>query len=194
MMRNQREHGCCDLLSPAIALGIGLALLSIGCSSSYDHPAPRRLVERGGAIDPAALDPSATSILLSSDAGMQPLASDPAARNVAFCALAFDAGTCTAPMNVYWHNPATGVCELKIYWGCEGNGNRFASVGECVELCGGSAPAPCESTGQMYQPGQPVETECGTCECEPAGSGELRCPQDAGPCEAQNFPSAPEQP
>lgn len=186
-MRRPQEHRCCDLLRRVTASGLSLALLS-GCSSSYDA-APRRLVDRGDSIDPDALDPSATSILISSDAGTHPLASDPGAGNVEFCALPFDAGTCTTPMSVYWHNPATGVCELKIYGGCEGNGNRFASVGECVEMCGGSAPAPCEFAGQMYQPGQPVDTQqidtqCGRCECDPAGSGQLHCPMqgDAGPC------------
>jgi hypothetical protein len=191
-MRDPREHF--DLLRLVTALGTSLTLICVACSSSYDA-APRRLVDRGDSIDHNALDPSATSILISSDAGTHALASDnatpgdgvgPGVGNATFCTLSFDGGPCTTPMNVYWHNPATGMCELKIYGGCEGNGNRFASVGECVEMCGGSAPAPCESSERLYQPGQSVETECGRCECDPAGSGQLLCPKggDAALCDA----------
>jgi hypothetical protein len=189
-MRAQRANGYCEWLRRVAALIV--TLLGVGCSANYDE-APRRWVDRPGAIDPAALgteerrsseeldsldDPGVTFDLLS-DAGMHPV--NPGSSGV--CAVSFDVGDCSKSMNVYWHNPATGVCEFKV--GCPGNENHFTSISECVEVCGGSAPAPCEFAEQRYHPGQLVETECGGCECDPAGSGQLRCPRqgDASPCD-----------
>jgi hypothetical protein len=178
---------------------MSLAMLSVACSSGHE-PAPPPLVERHSSVDPAALDsldaPTLTSDAIASDAGAAPSWAmtgggvEQGAANAEVCGLSFEGGPCDTPMDVYWHNPATGMCELKSYGGCEGNGNRFVSPGECVEVCGGSAPAPCEFAEQMYQPGQAIDTVCGACQCDPAGSGQLHCPMrgDAAPCEAQGVP------
>lgn len=116
------------------------------------------------------------------------------------CSLQFDAGPCEASMPVYWHNPDTGVCELRSYGGCDGNANRYATAEECVNACNGTPPLNCESNGVTYAPGEPLpnDGDCGGCWCDEAGSGGIRCltiqcfetpsfcsqPFDAGVCNA----------
>jgi hypothetical protein len=40
---------------------------------------------------------------------------------------------------------------------------------------GGSELKPCESLGNVYQPGEFIPSDCGGCFCDDQGSGELRC-------------------
>lgn len=56
------------------------------------------------------------------------------------CVLPFDSGSCRAAIPVYaWVN---GSCVERIYGGCEGNENRFASWEECMGTCVGQPPPP----------------------------------------------------
>ena len=63
----------------------------------------------------------------------------------------------------FFHDAATGTCQLFTYGGCDGNANRFESRGECEATCG-VVPAElfaCEVSAdcQVVSPGC-----CGTCE------------------------------
>jgi len=57
------------------------------------------------------------------------------------CGLPLVTGMCQAFIPSFGFNKDTGRCEAFIYGGCKGNGNRFQTVEECVNTCGGtSAP------------------------------------------------------
>lgn len=49
------------------------------------------------------------------------------------CDLPFDAGPCDAAIRVFAF--VDGVCVERIYGGCDGNGNRFATAEECIAAC-----------------------------------------------------------
>jgi trypsin inhibitor len=58
------------------------------------------------------------------------------------CALAFDPGPCRGAIPVYAF--VAGSCVQKVYGGCEGNDNRFASFEECMGTCvGPPTPGAC---------------------------------------------------
>lgn len=47
-------------------------------------------------------------------------------------------GPCKAAIQRYWHNSATGKCELFTYGGCQGNANNFDSLTACQTKCPGA--------------------------------------------------------
>ncbi len=49
--------------------------------------------------------------------------------------------SCDGLMWRYWHNPATGFCQLYFYGGCGASANSFMSWRECVDTCGGQDPS-----------------------------------------------------
>ncbi len=49
--------------------------------------------------------------------------------------------SCDGLMSRYWHNPATGFCQLYFYGGCGASANSFMSWRECVDTCGGQDPS-----------------------------------------------------
>jgi hypothetical protein len=51
------------------------------------------------------------------------------------CEEPFDAGPCDAAVPVYAF--VDGECKAQVYGGCEGNGNRFSTLEECVSSCQG---------------------------------------------------------
>ena len=53
------------------------------------------------------------------------------------CSLPFEAGPCEAAIGVYAF--VNGSCVQRTYGGCQGNGNRFATLEECLSTCGGDA-------------------------------------------------------
>ncbi|KAL0809739.1 hypothetical protein ABMA28_011245 [Loxostege sticticalis] len=55
--------------------------------------------------------------------------SDPA------CKQPIEPGTCYGYFEVYGYNTTTEKCELFIYGGCEGNDNRYETIGECQQAC-----------------------------------------------------------
>uniref|UniRef100_A0A8C2R8L9 BPTI/Kunitz inhibitor domain-containing protein n=1 Tax=Capra hircus TaxID=9925 RepID=A0A8C2R8L9_CAPHI len=44
-------------------------------------------------------------------------------------------GGCNAMMTRYFYNAQTGLCEQFVYGGCEGNGNNFEKLEECMKTC-----------------------------------------------------------
>jgi hypothetical protein len=57
------------------------------------------------------------------------------APTAAICSLPWAGGDCDGAFPRYWHNPASGQCELRSYGGCGGNANRFATLEECTTTC-----------------------------------------------------------
>lgn len=51
------------------------------------------------------------------------------------CALPFDTGPCEAAIPVYAF--VNGSCVARTYGGCQGNGNRFPTLEECMATCEG---------------------------------------------------------
>jgi hypothetical protein len=52
------------------------------------------------------------------------------------CRLPFDPGPCDAAIAVFAF--FDGACVERTYGGCEGNDNRFPTIEDCVQACGGS--------------------------------------------------------
>ncbi|XP_064467487.1 kunitz-type serine protease inhibitor conotoxin Cal9.1c-like [Ornithodoros turicata] len=44
---------------------------------------------------------------------------------------------CLAYIPMYTFNSGTGRCESFVYGGCRGTANRFPTLGDCEERCGG---------------------------------------------------------
>jgi hypothetical protein len=51
------------------------------------------------------------------------------------CTLPFDVGPCDAAISVYAF--VNGACVPRTYGGCQGNGNRFNTIEECMAACEG---------------------------------------------------------
>ena len=51
----------------------------------------------------------------------------------ALCSLPFDAGPCDAAVPVFAF--ADGACVTRVYGGCQGNENRFATLEQCMATC-----------------------------------------------------------
>lgn len=101
------------------------------------------------------------------------------------CTLPFEAGDCDAAILSFWHNPDTGECEEKVYGGCGGNDNRYASLADCEAACvDQSSGRSCEVDGVVYPDGAtdvPDPGSCNTCSCvdgEVTVCTEINCPVD----------------
>uniref|UniRef100_A0A4W2EF34 BPTI/Kunitz inhibitor domain-containing protein n=1 Tax=Bos indicus x Bos taurus TaxID=30522 RepID=A0A4W2EF34_BOBOX len=44
-------------------------------------------------------------------------------------------GGCNSMMTRYFYNAQTGLCEQFVYGGCEGNGNNFKKLEDCMKTC-----------------------------------------------------------
>jgi hypothetical protein len=72
------------------------------------------------------------------------------------CSMPFETGPCDAAIPVWAF--LDGGCVQRIYGGCEGNGNRFNSLEECLGMCGDITSCP---------PNRIVREIC--VECGPSG-------------------------
>ncbi|XP_070657855.1 trophoblast Kunitz domain protein 1 [Bos indicus] len=58
-----------------------------------------------------------------------------AASKPALCLEPKVTGGCNAVMTRYFYNAQTGLCEQFVYDGCEGNGNNFEKLEDCMKTC-----------------------------------------------------------
>ncbi|MXQ86684.1 hypothetical protein E5288_WYG012958 [Bos mutus] len=67
---------------------------------------------------------------------------DEAASKPALCLEPKVTGGCNAVMTRYFYNAQTGLCEQFVYDGCEGNGNNFEKLEDCLKTCSQEAGSP----------------------------------------------------
>ncbi|KAG7255330.1 hypothetical protein CRUP_012144 [Coryphaenoides rupestris] len=51
------------------------------------------------------------------------------------CAVAPEAGPCRAAFPRFFYQPSSASCHSFIYGGCQGNKNRYETLGDCVAQC-----------------------------------------------------------
>ena len=56
-------------------------------------------------------------------------------KDIDVCVLEPEAGNCRGSFLRYFYNKFTGRCELFVYGGCGGNGNRFVDIHICKKTC-----------------------------------------------------------
>jgi hypothetical protein len=59
------------------------------------------------------------------------------------CGLPLVSGPCNAFFHAYGFDPMRGHCVRFVYGGCGGNENRFDTLAECEQTCGGSSMGGC---------------------------------------------------
>jgi len=104
------------------------------------------------------------------------------------CELPLVTGPCQALFYMYGFDAALGHCVLFPYGGCDGNENRFETLGECEGACGGSTLAGCPDMLPSATECEPLDDPCyynvsGGCLCVPEVNGigcdkiDPNCPQ-----------------
>ena len=86
----------------------------------------------------ATTDPMMGEAGMPSSAGMPGAGGDPSSMGgapSAVCELPIETGPCDAAISSYAFNSEKGACEQFVYGGCEGNGNRFATLAACQAAC-----------------------------------------------------------
>nr|XP_046171511.1 kunitz-type protease inhibitor 2 [Oncorhynchus gorbuscha] len=53
------------------------------------------------------------------------------------CMVPSDSGPCRAAFNLFYFDASTSSCQSFIYGGCQGNGNRYGTLDECMARCTG---------------------------------------------------------
>ncbi|XP_068094576.1 actinia tenebrosa protease inhibitors-like isoform X2 [Hyperolius riggenbachi] len=71
------------------------------------------------------------------------------------CTLSPDPGPCDAYMEHYYYDPETESCKKFVYGGCQGNGNNFRTLEDCIRTCGDTCtaepdPGPCMAHIERY--------------------------------------------
>jgi hypothetical protein len=106
-------------------------------------------------------------------------------RPPAACMLPFEVGPCDALFPVFAY--VNGACVPRTYGGCEGNGNRFSTLEECMSTCEGRPAAfPCP-TGRVARS---ICVACGAgggcaktiVACALSCSSQATCPQSLPVC------------
>ncbi|CAI5778610.1 papilin-like isoform X2 [Podarcis lilfordi] len=54
---------------------------------------------------------------------------------VDICSLPMDPGRCKSYQPMFYYLPSNRTCQMFIYGGCEGNGNRFSTQEQCLRTC-----------------------------------------------------------
>jgi hypothetical protein len=93
------------------------------------------------------------------------------------CGLPPDKGPCDASETRYAWVPALRTCAPFAYGGCEGNGNRFETLAECLDACG-DLPRFTKCICTPEGPNCSAGMGCSTCPVNPRlvpGSGDLSC-------------------
>uniref|UniRef100_A0A8C4VZL9 BPTI/Kunitz inhibitor domain-containing protein n=1 Tax=Gopherus evgoodei TaxID=1825980 RepID=A0A8C4VZL9_9SAUR len=102
------------------------------------------------------------------------------------CKLPAEPGPCFTYMSRYFYNSVTKRCEEFVYGGCQGNGNRFPNMDECLQTCGSSGK---RSMAQLLRGVNSLECPPNPGSCIPACSGSpyvdiCQLPVQPGPCKA----------
>nr|XP_032618317.1 papilin-like [Chelonoidis abingdonii] len=106
------------------------------------------------------------------------------------CKLPVDSGSCFSYVTRYFYNFVTKKCEAFTYGGCEGNGNRFASIDECLRTCGSAEkPGFCpKTTGGLCILGCNDDDDCvGAEKCCSNGCGRTCQIPTAGPTRERDW-------
>ncbi|XP_019631664.1 PREDICTED: uncharacterized protein LOC109475460 [Branchiostoma belcheri] len=110
-----------------------------------------------------------------------------------------DPGPCKAYFPRWFFNTLTGQCEIFIYGGCFGNDNNFATLADCLDICGSHYTGPYCPSGDPFL----VNHFCGRggtpcpsnyfCQIDPVDRWAVCCPtevedpceqpKDVGPCD-----------
>lgn len=53
----------------------------------------------------------------------------------AYCLSKTDSGPCLEEIHMWTFNAKSGVCETFVYGGCDGNNNKYQSIGDCNSKC-----------------------------------------------------------
>ena len=59
------------------------------------------------------------------------------AANNSVCSLPAETGPCRGAFPKFYYDSSSKSCKSFTYGGCDGNGNRFDTVAECMAACGG---------------------------------------------------------
>uniref|UniRef100_A0A8C0GBN3 BPTI/Kunitz inhibitor domain-containing protein n=1 Tax=Chelonoidis abingdonii TaxID=106734 RepID=A0A8C0GBN3_CHEAB len=109
------------------------------------------------------------------------------------CKLPVDSGSCFSYVTRYFYNFVTKKCEAFTYGGCEGNGNRFASIDECLRTCGSAgkrvrAHSTCQASCGPETSPLPLQSGLTSlsslADLRPFPGDICRLPPETGPCEA----------
>ncbi|XP_052281331.1 BPTI/Kunitz domain-containing protein-like [Dreissena polymorpha] len=96
------------------------------------------------------------------------------------CRLPADPGNCKAYMPMYFFNAYTCTCEIFIYGGCGGNGNRFDTFEECMTRCERTCTTMFLAVSFLL-----LATLIGTASSQyPWGESVCKLPAETGPCDA----------
>jgi len=138
-----------------------------GCQSGFCRSAPPEGPTAGGT--------SGSGGGASGGGGGSGGASGGTSGNGDVCSQPFDPGPCRGYQPVF--AAIDGVCQAKIYGGCDGNANRFNTLEECMATCE-SRPAV-----NACPAGREPRTIC--LECGPAGGCAKEMKVCAQPCDTQ---------
>ena len=124
-----------------------------GEDRSPSTPAPRRLFQPETEAPNVPFEPDTQA-----PPEPEPETPDTPAPTVDICSLPSVPGRCRAYLPSYYFNAGLQRCVRFIYGGCGGNENRFSTLTDCQERCGGAREPEVQPT-EAAPPTPPPETE-----------------------------------